>query len=96
MSDKIPDPNHDAVKRQILRRSINYFRSKEGEPRLFTKRKIFLFLLTALYAAFPLDIIPDFIPIFGQADDLSLIAFTFLALFLPPIKSDNSNIDPKD
>lgn len=82
-------------RQQLLVRAVNYFRSREGEPRLFTKRKIVLLILTALYAFSPIDLIPDFIPGFGQIDDLTVIAFTFLALFMPPIREDGSHEDPE-
>lgn len=94
MSSKLPIPPH-GPKQQFLARAINYFRSREGEPRLFTKRKLVLLILTALYAFSPIDLIPDFIPGVGQIDDLTVIAFTFLALFMPPLKKDGSHEDPE-
>lgn len=94
MKNKLPLPPN-GFSRQWLTRAINYFRSREGEPRLFTKRKLVLLALTALYAFSPIDLIPDFIPGVGQIDDLTVIAFTFLALFLPPIKKDGSHEDPE-
>lgn len=80
-------------RKEFLIRAINYFRSREGEPHLFTKRKLVLLILTALYAFSPIDLIPDFIPGVGNIDDLTLITFTFLALFMPPIKGQNSHDD---
>ena len=78
-----------------MARTSNCFRSREGEPRLFTKRKLVLLLLTAAYAFSPIDLIPDFIPGVGQLDDLTVIAFTFLALFMPPIREHGSHEDPE-
>ena len=54
-----------------------------------------LLTLTALYAFSPIDLIPDFIPGVGQIDDLTVIAFTFLALFMPPIREHGSHEDPE-
>ena len=85
----------DGSRQQLLVRAINYFRSREGEPRLFTRRKLVLLALTALYAFSPIDLIPDFIPGVGQIDDLTVIAFTFLALFMPPIREHGSHEDPE-
>ena len=48
-----------------------------------------------VYALSPIDLIPDFIPGVGQIDDLTVIAFTFLALFMPPLKKDGSHEDPE-
>ena len=60
MKNKLPIPPNGS-RQQFLTRAINYFRSREGEPRLFTKRKLVLLVLTALYAFSPIDLIPDFI-----------------------------------
>ena len=90
MKNKIPIPPNGS-RQQLLVRAINYFRSREGEPRLFTRRKLVLLALTALYAFSPIDLIPDFIPGVGQIDDLTVIAFTFLALFMPDRKSTRLN-----
>lgn len=90
MKNKLPIPPNGS-RQQFLTKAINYFRSREGEPRLFTKRKLVLLVLTALYAFSPIDLIPDFIPGVGQIDDLTVIAFTFLALFMPPLKKDGSH-----
>ena len=92
-NNRSPPPT--APHQQLLVRAINYFRSREGEPRLFTKRKLVLLLLTAAYAFSPIDLIPDFIPGVGQLDDLTVIAFAFLAMFLPPIRKDGSHEDPE-
>lgn len=94
MKNNLPIPPQEP-RQQILTRLLNYFRSREGEPRLFTKRKLVLLLLTAAYAFSPIDLIPDFIPGFGQLDDMTVIAFAFMALFLPPIKTDGSQHDPE-
>ncbi|KXT51516.1 hypothetical protein HMPREF3038_01438 [Akkermansia sp. KLE1797] len=94
MKNKLPPPPN-TPHQQLLIRAINYFRSREGEPRLFTKRKLVLLLLTAAYAFSPIDLIPDFIPGVGQLDDLTVIAFAFLAMFLPPIRKDGSHEDPE-
>lgn len=93
MKNNFPIPPNGS-RHQFLTRAIDYFRSREGEPHLFTRRKLVLLALTALYAFSPIDLIPDFIPGVGHIDDLTVIAFTFLALFMPPIRKDGSHEDP--
>lgn len=39
MKNKIPIPP-DGSRQQLLVRAINYFRSREGEPRLFTSASL--------------------------------------------------------
>jgi uncharacterized membrane protein YkvA (DUF1232 family) len=44
------------------------------DPRVPSRSKAIL-ALVAGYLVFPIDVVPDFIPIVGQADDLVLVAF---------------------
>ena len=44
------------------------------DPRVPRQQKLVLGALAA-YLAFPLDIIPDFIPVIGQLDDLAVLIF---------------------
>lgn len=43
-----------------------------GDPRLPTRARIGMALLVG-YLALPIDIIPDFIPFFGQLDDIVML-----------------------
>jgi uncharacterized membrane protein YkvA (DUF1232 family) len=44
------------------------------DPRVPTRQKLLLGAMAA-YLAFPIDIIPDFIPVIGQLDDLAVLIF---------------------
>ena len=44
------------------------------DPRVPTEQKIVLGAVAA-YLAFPIDIIPDFIPVLGQLDDIGVLLF---------------------
>lgn len=46
-------------------------------------RKLALIVGCLLYVLSPIDLIPDFVPIAGQADDLTLIILTIRALLKP-------------
>ncbi len=46
-----------------------------GDPRVALRHKLALAALVAIIA-FPLDLVPDFIPIAGQLDDVLLVALT--------------------
>lgn len=39
-------------------------------------------ILTMLYSLSPIDVIPDFIPIAGQVDDVGMIALAVVAVLL--------------
>lgn len=95
MPKHLPIIPPNGPRQQLLTRLLNYFRSREGEPRFFSKKKLVLLLLTAAYALSPFDLIPDFIPGVGQIDDITVIIFTFLAIFMPPLKKDGSHEDPE-
>lgn len=49
------------------------FRRVIGDPRVSRWRKMLLGVLL-VYLAMPLDLVPDFIPVAGQLDDLLLVA----------------------
>jgi uncharacterized membrane protein YkvA (DUF1232 family) len=46
-----------------------------GDPRVALRYKLALVALVA-YLALPIDLVPDFIPIAGQLDDVLLVALT--------------------
>jgi uncharacterized membrane protein YkvA (DUF1232 family) len=46
-----------------------------GSYRQVPKRAMILGLATLLYLVLPIDIIPDFLPLIGYSDDLSVIAW---------------------
>ena len=50
------------------------------DPRVPTKHKAFLGAALA-YIVAPVDLIPDFIPFIGQADDLLILAFALNSIF---------------
>ena len=49
------------------------------DPRVSRPRKLMLIVVGA-YLAFPLDLIPDFIPVLGQLDDALVVAVALRAL----------------
>lgn len=50
------------------------------DPRVPVKQKAFLGAALA-YTVSPVDVIPDFIPFLGRADDLVILAFALNAMF---------------
>ena len=55
------------------------FRRLAGDPRVPRRRKLLLGAVVA-YLAFPLDLIPDFIPVVGQLDDALVVALALRSI----------------
>lgn len=51
------------------------FRRLIADPRVPRRRKLSLWLLAA-YLISPIDLVPDFLPVIGQADDAIVVAIT--------------------
>lgn len=63
--------------RKVFKREIATYRIALSDSRTPLMAKIFLGLAVG-YAVLPFDIIPDFIPIVGQLDDLILLPVLLL------------------
>lgn len=62
---------------EVARKLPTYARLVWGlarDPRVPTQQKLILGGIAA-YLAFPIDIIPDFIPVLGELDDLAVLIF---------------------
>jgi uncharacterized membrane protein YkvA (DUF1232 family) len=62
---------------EVARKLPTYARLVWGlarDPRVPTQQKVVLGAVAA-YLAFPIDIIPDFIPVLGQLDDVGVLIF---------------------
>ena len=62
---------------EVARKLPTYARLVWGlarDPRVPTRQKLVLGGIAA-YLAFPIDIIPDFIPVIGELDDLAVLIF---------------------
>ncbi len=67
-----------------LKRELNAYRRMLGHPRTPRMAKLLLALAVG-YALLPFDLIPDFIPLIGQIDDVIIVpALLFVALKMIP------------
>jgi uncharacterized membrane protein YkvA (DUF1232 family) len=55
------------------------FRALLRDPRVPTRRKVLIAALIA-YLAMPFDLVPDFIPVAGQLDDVIIVAFVLRSM----------------
>lgn len=68
----------------LVKRELAVIRALCSDPRT-PRLSRWLLGLALAYALFPLDLVPDFIPVLGQLDDLILVtALVFLAFRLVP------------
>ncbi len=62
------------------------------DPRVATITKIMVPALVAAYIISPVDLIPDFIPVLGQLDDLAILALAvklFISLAPPAVVAEH-------
>jgi uncharacterized membrane protein YkvA (DUF1232 family) len=57
---------------KLFKSELNLYRALIADPRTPTSGKLILWLIIA-YIFMPFDIIPDFIPVLGQLDEIILI-----------------------
>jgi uncharacterized membrane protein YkvA (DUF1232 family) len=86
---------------QRLKNVWHLYRIAARDPRTPMMAKAMPFA-ALLYLLWPLDVIPDFLPILGQADDIGMILLlSWLAIRLIPDEVKNSvkrriiDVDPK-
>ena len=75
MADRMRRPRNVTEAVETVRKLPTYARLVWGlarDPRVPTQQKLVLGAMAA-YLAFPLDIIPDFIPVLGQMDDVAVV-----------------------
>lgn len=70
--------------KELLKKNCRFFKVLKEDKRVPFISKILLWMALA-YFLMPFDLIPDFIPVFGQLDDLVIIpSLIFLALMFIP------------
>ena len=67
------------VLRLRTRQKITFFRRLITDPRLPRRVRIIPIAL-AVYLAFPVDLIPDFIPVIGYLDDVGMVILALLLI----------------
>ena len=77
MADGMKRPRNMGEAIEVARKLPTYARLVWGlarDPRVPTQQKLVLGAIAG-YLVFPIDIIPDFIPVLGQLDDLGVLIF---------------------
>ncbi len=77
MANGMKRPRNMGEAIEVARKLPTYARLVWGlarDPRVPTQQKLVLAGIAA-YLAFPIDVIPDFIPVIGELDDLAVLIF---------------------
>jgi uncharacterized membrane protein YkvA (DUF1232 family) len=64
-----------------------------GDPRVPRRKKALLFALTG-YLALPFDLVPDFIPVAGQLDDVVIVALVLRSLLRGAASHSSASTGP--
>lgn len=70
-------------KQQLLLRLFRYLKGKEGKPRFFNKRNIWLVAMATAYILTPDEFLFDGIGKLGLLDDAAVILGAIFTVFLP-------------
>jgi uncharacterized membrane protein YkvA (DUF1232 family) len=72
MANNIPDPVQENFAKKIAMFPMRFFRDKLGKGSTASAKLIGAVVLV-IYLISPIDLIPDFIPLFGQLDDVAVL-----------------------
>jgi uncharacterized membrane protein YkvA (DUF1232 family) len=98
MTNNIPDPIQENFAQKIALFPMRFFKDKLGKGSTTTAKLIGLSVL-AIYILSPIDLIPDFIPLFGQLDDLGVLVAMRVGVgnsYLAEQSKDVKAVDIKD
>ncbi len=93
MTNQNPNPTSSGpgLWLEILRNGQLAFKLMQ-DPRVSTTMKILIPVVVAAYILSPIDLVPDFVPVLGQLDDLAIVALAvklFISLAPPAVVAEH-------